>query len=246
MIQDISAMMWKEWREALRALGGKKGWMGLVIVVVVFGFVMPYQMGRMWVESPVIIGIFAWLSLVPVMMVVADSFAGERERHTLETLLASRLSNRAILLGKAAVTVGYGWGTTMVFLVLGLIGVNIGHADGQILLYKPIIAWGTPLLSLLTASLGTGVGILISLRASTVKQAHQTLSLLVMLLWFGPFFGAQLLPKAWRAEVIETVKNANFQIHNVILAIAAILLVVDVLLLAAAMLRCQRAKLILD
>ena len=33
-----------------------------------------------------------WFSLLLVINVVADSFAGERERHTLETLLASRLS----------------------------------------------------------------------------------------------------------------------------------------------------------
>ena len=56
---------------------------------------------------------------------VADSFAGERERHTLETLLASRLPDRAILFGKVLAAVGYGWVLVMLMLVLSLVTVNL-------------------------------------------------------------------------------------------------------------------------
>jgi ABC-type Na+ efflux pump permease subunit len=40
---------------------------------------------------------------------ITDSIAGERERQTLETLLASRLPDRAILLGKVAAITLLGW-----------------------------------------------------------------------------------------------------------------------------------------
>ena len=40
---------------------------------------------------------------------VPDPLPRERERHTLETLLASRLSDRAILLGKIGAAVGFEW-----------------------------------------------------------------------------------------------------------------------------------------
>ena len=46
---------------------------------------------------------------------IADGIPGERERHTLETLLASRLSDRSILLGKvmaAVPTAGASWSST--------------------------------------------------------------------------------------------------------------------------------------
>jgi len=70
---------------------------------------------------------WAWVPLFLVMGVIAYSFAGDRERHTLETLLASRLSNRAILLGKIAAAVGYALRVTLLSLAAGLVTVNVAH-----------------------------------------------------------------------------------------------------------------------
>src|SRR5258705_13563545 len=58
------------------------------------------------------------LPFMILQSIIVDSFAGERERHTLETLLASRLSDRAILLGKFGAAVPYG-------LAVGLIGAMV-------------------------------------------------------------------------------------------------------------------------
>jgi ABC-2 type transport system permease protein len=95
------------------------GWLGLVIFVAVFGILLPLQSGRGWVESPTGLAVWAWVPFLLVSSVVADSFAGERERHTLETLLASRLPDRAILFGKLATAVGYGWGFALLSLSTG-------------------------------------------------------------------------------------------------------------------------------
>lgn len=128
MTRDILTVMWKEWKELLWAGGLLRGGrVSLLIMLAIFGVFLPYQTGRAWVESAAPLFYWAWLPLMLVAGVVADSFAGERERHTLETLLASRLPDRAILVGKLAAAVTYGWGLVLAMLGLSLVTVNVAE-----------------------------------------------------------------------------------------------------------------------
>lgn len=245
MIADTLTVMWKEWKELLPQGGRvRRGTLSLLIFVAVLGVFLPWQMGRDWVESPTVL-VF-WLYVPPLMVasVIADSFAGERERQTLETLLASCLSDRAILFGKVSAALGYGWGLTLVSLPLGLVTVNLAHGRGELLLHPPIVGFGMVGLSLLGAGLVASAGVLVSLRASTVRQAQQTLSMAVMLLLFVPGFGAQALPAEWKARLVQALVVAG--LTKIVLIVVAVLAVVDMGLLAAAMVRFQRARLILD
>lgn len=52
------------------------------------GILVPAQSGSTWTTSPSTPFLIAWVTLGLVVSMTADSFAGERERHTLETLLA--------------------------------------------------------------------------------------------------------------------------------------------------------------
>ena len=100
MNADLGAVFWKEWKEILlqRTAGG--GGLRPLLVVAVIGVLLPYQMGpeRYFGIRPILI--LTLVALASISAVVADAFAGERERHTLETLLASRLPDSAILFGK--------------------------------------------------------------------------------------------------------------------------------------------------
>ena len=174
---------------------------------------------------------------------MADSFAGERERHTLETLLASRLSDRAILLGKIAAAVAYGWGITMVSVLVGLITVNVVHWQGELIFYPPATGLGIVALSFLVAALAAGLGVLVSLRAATVRQAQQTFSIAFFLL-FIPLFAFPLLPEEWQARFVQIAANAN--LASIVLGVAFLLLIVDAALFVAAMARFKRDRLILD
>ncbi len=165
----------------------------------VLGILLPIQFGPEWVESASQKIIWGWLSFLLVSGVITDSFAGECERHTLETLLASHLSDRAILFGKVAAAISYGWGLTMICMLLGFITVNLVHGKSQLLMYRWEIGLGTIDFSSLIASLASGLGVLVSLRASTVRQAQQTFSFTFMLL----FIPMMLLPTYLRnGEVI--------------------------------------------
>ncbi len=245
MIADVQTVIWKEFKELFAQRTGLRGGMaGLLVLLAVFGIFMPLQTGRAWVESPAVLIYWAWMPLFFVSGVVADSFAGERERHTLETLLASRLSDRAILLGKIGAAVGYGWGLMLASLLLGVVTVNIAHGQGKFLFYPAGTALAIFILGLLAACLAASAGVLISLRAPTARQAQQTLSIAIMLLLFVPIFGIQALPVEWKAYLVRMMLAAD--LTRVVLIVMTILLTLDTGLFAAAMARFQRARLILD
>lgn len=244
MIADVRTVMWKEWKEFLHQSGGRRGTIaGMALLVGFLGIVSPWQLGREFIESPLVL-FLAWGSLFAVMSVIADSFAGERERHTLETLLASRLPDRAILFGKVAAAVSYGWGFTLAILLLGLVTVNAVHGHGDLLLYRPAVGLGSLGLSLVGTTLAAGAGVLVSLRASTVRQAQQMLSFGFMLLVFVPTLGAQALPAAWQARVADAARDAG--LRTVLIVAVASLTALDIALLAAAVARFRRARLILE
>ena len=132
MIADILTVAGKELREVF-TFGDARGRSkySLLVLVVVFGIVFPLQSGREWVDSPVNIMVWAWMPFLWVSGVVADMFAGERERHTLEALLATRLSDQAILFGKLLAALTYGFTLTWVIMIASLITVNIGFGKGE-------------------------------------------------------------------------------------------------------------------
>lgn len=246
MMSDILTVAWKEWKEVflMRGSGWRGGIVGIALIVFVFGVFMPLQTGREWVESAIPLGVFSWVPFLMVSGVIADSFAGERERHTLETLLASRLSDRAILLGKVAAAIGYGWGIVLASVAVGLITINLAFGRGRVLMFDPALLAGIVLGSLLASSLAASIGVLVSLRAATVRQAAQTLSLSFMLLFFIPVFGLQALPGETQARILQFLSGLDPT--TTVLGLVAFLVLLNVILLAAAMARFQRARLILD
>jgi ABC-2 type transport system permease protein len=106
------------------------------------------------------------------------------------------------------------------------------------------MAGGALGVSLLTAWLAAGAGVLISLRAATVRQAQQTLSMATLILLFVPILGLRALPPETQARLMELLQGG--EAGQVLLIAVVVLLVLDAGLLAAAMARFRRARLILD
>ncbi len=243
MMEDIRTMMWKEWKEILNQ-GGSRGRWNLIVFVGVFGIFMPFQFGRDWVTSPMSLVNWAWIPLFLVTVVIADAFAGERERHTLETLLATRLSDEAILFGKICAAVSYGWGMALASMLAGLITVNIMFAGHGFIMYAPMVALSIVIISLLASVLATSAGVLVSLRAATVRQAQQALSLAIMALVFVPIFGLQALPPYTRGNIANALGHAGAA--KIMIATGVGLVLLDGLLILAAKARFRRVRLILD
>lgn len=94
MLADIYTVMWKEWKEMYQGTSNASAVISLLMWAGISGIVFPLMTGTAWVSTPVPILFWSWLTLFLVSTMAAGSFAGERENHTLETLLASRLSYR--------------------------------------------------------------------------------------------------------------------------------------------------------
>jgi ABC-2 type transport system permease protein len=249
MIQDIKSVVWKEMTELIHIIAGTRAqWIGLTVFFGIFGVFMPLQMGDSIEKYPVVMFVFSFMPLFIVMQIVADSFAGERERHTLETMLATRLPDKAILFGKITTIVLYGWGMSMLIFIIMLISVNIIHGDEKLILPPLMIAAANVVASILVAVFATSIGIFISLRAATVKQAQQTIGLIMMSIWFLPVFGVPIISKYIPKESMKPVegmlKNLGIEMFLVIL-IGGIFLV-DIAFIKILTKRFKRERLILD
>ncbi len=249
MITDIVTVMRKDLTEFIfqRSAGRsalRGGWFSLLLMLAVFGIFIPLQTGPDWIESPAIMLYWAWVPLFLAAGVTADAIAGERERRTLETLLASRLSDMAILLGKILAAIAYGWGFSVLALVASTVTVNVANWNGSLRLYPASTLVGGLVISLLASALAAIAGTLVSLRSATVRQAAQTTSIAIMLVLFIPMFGLQALPDPYKQRLIALINITN--VTQAVLAASLVLLVLDVALLGIARARFQRPKLILD
>jgi len=240
----MTTVIWKEIKEIFGQRGRFKGGkMGILIFLAVFGIFLPLQNGPDWIRSPLVMIYWAWVPFLLSSGVVADSFAGERERHTLETLLASRLPDRAILAGKIGAAVLYAWGLTLICVLAGAIAITAVHGKGRILFYAAPIAAGIVGLTFLVALLASGLGVLVSLRAATVRQAQQMFSV-AFLLMFIPLFVLPMLPSPVKAKLLAAVSGLNAT--TAALVVVLLLAVADAVVLLIADSRFRRNRLILD
>jgi ABC-2 type transport system permease protein len=237
-MSDLLTMMWKESKDLLFQ-GGWKALIRPVLLVGILGVYLPLQGGLQWLELSIIeLFVVLWIPFSVIISFIGDAIAGERERHTLETLLASRISDRAILLGKVIATVGYAWGMALFGLLLGLLLVNLFSGNGSWAFYHPLdVLLETLALSLLTCLLGASAGVLISLRSATVRQAQQILGIGTFVLIFGGIFILRALP----ANFVSSLSYSQF----LLLAIG-FFTVLDAILLGLSLIIFQRSRLILS
>jgi len=240
MIADILTVMWKERKGMFRYRGSRTRFLMVLLAPVLMAIIFPLQAGPDWVERLDSVFIAVFIPIILVSITIPDSFAGERERHTLGTLLASRLPDRAILFGKVAVSVAFAWGVPLVAILLGLVTVNVAHWEAKLLLLTPTIALADLGLSFLLATLAAGAGVLISLRSETVQEAMQTLTAVL------------LLPPMLLGFVLQMFRDqvrglfGALDGNQVLLIVLAVLAMIDLGVFSAVIARFQRARLILD
>ena len=245
MSEDILTVVWKESKGLLRYSGSR--WKAIVVLltpIALFGILLPIQFRETWLTSGWSVIVSVATPLMLIATTIAESFAGERERHTLETLLASRLPDRAILLGKLLTSMLFGWGMTLFLLMVSLVVVNLLEWGNGFRFYQPAIFVINILLSWLVSGMVASLGVLISLRAPTVQSATQTLVLML----FMPFLLLQgvvfILPTFLP---VDTVKGffESLDLPTIMLIVLLVLLFANLGLFLGAVARFQRSRLIL-
>jgi len=244
MTSDMRTVIWREWRSLIHGQNRRQ----LVIMVVMLGFWaiwLPLQSGADWMTDGVIsILISVLLPALVVAVTVPPAFAGERERKTLATLLATRLPDEAILYGKLVVPVLAGWTAMVAVLLVGLVAANAASWDGAPRFYDAIVIVPDLVVGLLVAVGTAAVGVGISLRARRVQDAQQTISMMLML----PAMAVGLVLFVV-AEMTGGISQAAASLDEVdgwmvALAVVVILVVTDAALLLVAQRRFRRSRLI--
>jgi len=244
MPNDIITIVWKESKEFVQG-SSKAGGIGrFVFPIVLAGILMPWRFGRAYVTGGAAFVGLVWILPMIAVSLTVDAIAGERERHTLESLLATRLSDAAILFGKLTASVLYAWGMMIASLIVGVVTVNVTRRSGTLLLFSPAHAATLVLFSLLSAILVCGIAVLLSVRAPTVRQAAQTFGFGFTAIVFATIFGFQALPISWRNTLQQMVSGDQVVRTGTIAGLVFIAL--DVVVVAVARKRFQRARLILD
>jgi len=243
MFADIWTIMWKEWKGLFREGTNRRSWSMLGAVLAFLLLSNPLRDGPAWLRTEESAVMTAILCMVLAINTVSNSFAGEREQHTLETLLASRLPDRAILFGKVAASVFLSFGATVAYLAIGVALVNAAHGGAGFLFFPPVVIAADLALGFLLPLLFAGAGVLVSLRAATVQGAAQLLMVIFMLpaALLTMFL---LLFQGPSNPVIAFLSALNP--WQVLLVAAGALVALDAGLLVAAMARFRRAGLILS
>jgi len=235
MIRDAWTVMRKDLQE-LRSLRsqGLSGIISTLLILIIFGVIVPWRFDVGWDAHPASPLLWVWLPWLPAAVVVADTFAGERERHTLDALYVTRLSNDAILLGKVGAAALFVWLVALLTLALSAAILAITGSAGSLSLNAllPLAA-----LSLLSALLAATLGAMASLRSSSARHAQQSaiaavLSLTGLLIVIGQAI-AQYRPTLWHRMMHAGVPE-SFTAPKWLLAFAALVLIEIALLALAA------------
>lgn len=239
VLRDLWIVLGKEWLELRKSDSGWVTVSTLVAFLAIAGGFLPWQLGRMWLEGPWVALIWAWMPMFLVTTVTADSVAGERERHTLETLLATRLSDGAILWGKWLAGVTWVWCAMALCLPVGIVTVNLTVSGGP---HLPTLAHAAGVLAAAFAGggLGAAAGVLVSMRAASVRHAQQILAIGVLLLALVPVGLLRLLPGAWTGGIIEALAFGSPA--RLAWAVAGALLLLALAVLSVAQTRFRRGR----
>lgn len=186
-MSDVLAVLQKELREIIGERQSRRGgFVQAIVIVAVMGVLYPASTPHFWLSAhPLAIVYFAFFPGVLAVTVAADAFAGERERKTLETLLATPLGEWAILIGKAAAAVVWALSVTAVAFVCAIVTVNVVSRRPGLFLPAPVLVMGSLCGALASSSLLTGVAILMSMRIPVARSAQQMTSLLSMVVFGG-------------------------------------------------------------
>jgi ABC-2 type transport system permease protein len=248
LVAQTFVIMKKEWVDIKSSLFSfhnlQAGILPILFFCVAFGVYEPLRKGTDWMQSPIMV--FSLSVLVPFIVIGFISpyaFVGERKRGTLEPLLATPVSDQAILFGKIGIAVLYGWGISFVSMFLGLF--SLFFSTGKFLFYPLSTAIPTLLLSLFFSLLVAIIGTNASLYARTLLEAQNNLGMALFIPVVLPaFFVGPFMPEAWRTISVQVV--ARLGITEPLLVFMVVLFIVDTVSMLVTRYRFHRKLLIFE
>lgn len=176
----------KELRDLIGRLG-RKPLTRTIGVVGIFGILLPLRMQGA-VNLPAFFAVF--MAFLPARLVAIESFAGERERGTLESLLALPLTDSGIAWGKIAAATFYGAARGWLFILIWLpasillraVGLTAGDGPSMSIVAGALVA------SVVVAAVAAVFGVWQSATAPSVRAIMESGGLLRLVLVVTVFF----------------------------------------------------------
>lgn len=187
-MRDIGVVFRKELKELT---GDRNSFRGTLIqgsgLILLCGIFLPLRDPQVLTSVEACIMLFVVFPVTLAAAVAADSFAGEQERGTLETLLASPLAESDIFIGKASIAAA-------VAVVVSILTTSCAWTIVLVSsTHPPSFVTGRALIAVLFGAVGGGLLLaalvaIVSLKVKVARSAQQIGSLLSLGLAFGAAF----------------------------------------------------------
>jgi ABC-2 type transport system permease protein len=176
-VSDAWTVARKELTELLGDRSSRRGALVQAILVIIgLGILVPRSGPQEWLlDRPEAILLFLLLPPVIAGTIGADSFAGERERKTLETLLATPLSDRAVVAGKAMAALGAATVVAVISLIAAVTTVNV-MSPAATFVPSLMTCAGALIGAFASSCVTTALAIALSLRAQVARAVQQVVS----------------------------------------------------------------------
>jgi ABC-2 type transport system permease protein len=245
---DTWVVLWKEWREVMRQPRGSwsaRSWHTDLVTYAVLGAWIGTQGAG---EGLRFAGYLAALGMLAAAMHGLDGFAGERDRHTLETLYTLALPERAIALGKAAASLAFG----SIMMLAAFAGSGIGaRVLGAPWVDTPGAAGIALLVAMGFVAASSLVSVTVSFRSATLRKAQQTLMTLLFALLVSvsalalglATYAPELLRHTWVVRGLSWITARSS--GNAVLPLFAFIALLNLGLLVVLLRTCRRERAVL-
>ncbi|MHA1728383.1 MAG: ABC transporter permease subunit [Promethearchaeota archaeon] len=236
----VKRIFFKDWKEIR---GNRELFLPIIFIPIIFSVVLPFVVGIGAIVEPSEFGVatkyeaikmmldlmmkpmFLMIPTIITMIIASDSFAGEKERKTAETLLVLPITHKELYLAKvlAAFLPSIVF-STLSFIIMG-IEINI-MAMGDVPSGAPPLIFGDITFWMVAFVLGTlfsltsvQFGIMISARSKNTKSAQSISGVIIvplMGLLFGSMFNPTLLSDPWILLLLTAILGSIVYVLQII------------------------------
>jgi len=178
-----------------RRMGGTTGVLIYAFAMLALGILLPWHLGFDFLDAMVLLA-YACLPALLVAPVVAESFAGDRERAQITATLQER---RRLMYAKVAAGALYGWISALLVMIMGLTTVCLWFA--RWILPPALLAIDLALMSLAVSVSASSISASISVKARSAKHAKRTLRQGFLLLLVLVVYYSRFMPVEWKRHV---------------------------------------------
>lgn len=222
-MHDILHVYRRELLQVLYARRIKKQAVGWFVFILMFGIAIPFSQADFWFKETSLLTLhFVFVPLMLTYTSVADSFAGEKERKAVGSMLATGVPEVSLFFGKALAGFIFSFAFYMFIVLIGIFTLNYyQYVNG---LWHGLYLYSLPVLftfvfiggALIVFAVGTGV--LVSLKVGKVKNAQLISSLGYLII--GMPLMAGWVPVVFTWEIVISVFAALLFIDAVFILLA--------------------------